>query len=81
MKILGYNMFTMNRYSVTASELTDNFAIKFTTDSATVVSVENEFNAENLLPQEYALYQNYPNPFNPETIIRYDIPEAGLCNT
>jgi hypothetical protein len=66
------------QYSVTASELRDNFAIKFTTNGPTVVSVENEFDTEDLLPQEYALYQNYPNPFNPETIIRYDIPESGF---
>ncbi|NUM77390.1 T9SS type A sorting domain-containing protein [candidate division KSB1 bacterium] len=26
---------------------------------------------------EYQLYQNYPNPFNPETMIAYDILEAG----
>lgn len=26
---------------------------------------------------EYQLYQNYPNPFNPETMLAYDILEAG----
>ncbi len=29
------------------------------------------------LPTEYALHQNYPNPFNPNTIIRFDLPEAA----
>ncbi len=58
-------------------ELVDNFAIKFTTNGLTVVSVEDEINSENILPEAYALEQNYPNPFNPETRIRYAIPEQG----
>ena len=64
-------------YNLTASELVDNFAIKFTTNGPTVVSVEGEINPENILPDEYSLEQNYPNPFNPETRIRYAIPEPG----
>jgi hypothetical protein len=29
------------------------------------------------IPQNYRLYQNYPNPFNPETMLRFDLPEAA----
>jgi thiol-disulfide isomerase/thioredoxin len=30
------------------------------------------------IPDKYELYQNYPNPFNPETVIKFDIPKAGI---
>ncbi len=33
--------------------------------------------AEQALPQSFALHQNYPNPFNPIATIRYDLPEAS----
>jgi hypothetical protein len=64
-------------YNLTASELVDNFAIKFTTNAPTVVSVDDEISSDNILPDAYVLEQNYPNPFNPETRIRYAIPEPG----
>jgi len=32
--------------------------------------------ATDEMPRNFELYQNYPNPFNPETIIRYEIPNA-----
>jgi len=28
-------------------------------------------------PDQFALFQNYPNPFNPETMIRFQIPQAN----
>jgi len=64
-------------YHLTASELVDNFAIKFSTSQPTVVSVEEETNSENILPDEYSLEQNYPNPFNPTTIIKYSVSQSS----
>jgi hypothetical protein len=64
-------------YNLTASELVDNFAIKFTTNSPTVVSIEDENSVADLVPDKYAIEQNFPNPFNPETRIIYSIPEPG----
>ncbi|HEX9972718.1 MAG TPA: FlgD immunoglobulin-like domain containing protein, partial [bacterium] len=28
-------------------------------------------------PRQFSLFQNYPNPFNPETMIRFQIPQAN----
>ncbi len=36
-------------------------------------------NAEDITEKtvdKFAVYANYPNPFNPETLIKYDVPEA-----
>lgn len=63
-------------YDSTASRLKDGFAIKFTTELPTLVSVNEDDGApgENLLPTRFSLDQNYPNPFNPQTHISYALP-------
>jgi len=36
-----------------------------------------EFTIGSPVPEKYALSQNYPNPFNNQTVIKYQLPEAG----
>ena len=64
-------------YAITATEVRNNYAIKFTTDSATVVSVSQDGETASI-PDNYVLEQNYPNPFNPQTNITYSIPEPAF---
>ena len=77
---VGLTYLYNENYDITASEILDGFAIKFTTDSALVVSVKEDNKDKNLIPDKYSLEQNYPNPFNPQTHIRYSLPEAGYVS-
>jgi hypothetical protein len=41
-----------------------------------LVGIEPVF--ANELPTSFDMLQNYPNPFNPSTLLRYQLPKAGL---
>jgi hypothetical protein len=64
-------------YAVTATEVRDNYALKFTTNTPTIVSVKGDDELTGI-PDNYVLEQNYPNPFNPVTQINYSIPEPAF---
>ncbi len=51
-----------------------------TIDGGGVVSIKNDNNISNNLPDKIKLFQNYPNPFNPSTIIKYYLPKSGLVS-
>jgi len=42
------------------------------------VSVDEDINLNESIPNDYLLYHNYPNPFNNSTVIKYSIPQEGL---
>jgi hypothetical protein len=50
----------------------DIVTIKYAPTSSGIRDVSTE-----TIPQDFILHQNHPNPFNSETIIRFDLDEAG----
>ena len=44
-----------------------------TTNGGGVVSVKDEKELRNNLPEQIELFQNYPNPFNPKTAISFQL--------
>ena len=43
-------------------------------------SYSNEIEVDVNAPLKFSLEQNYPNPFNPSTVIKYQVPVAGLVS-
>ena len=67
--IIGLGYFSFDNYKIIPR---DNSDVKRTSSGF----IKNEI----LSIKSFELNQNYPNPFNPETIIKYQLPAAGLVN-
>jgi len=72
---IGLQYLYDQNYNVTATELKNEYAIKFTTEPPHVniiVSVD-----ENLAEGSGSVTQNFPNPFSNSTYISYTLPNSG----
>jgi len=77
---IGLQYVYNNSYDPTASDLINEYAIKFTTEPPFIyiyTGDEGLYPDSQLIPTGFRLEQNYPNPFNSNTWINYSIPRLS----
>jgi len=73
-RTIGIGYVFNNRYAAGAAVLTNQRALKFTTGSSYITSIDDDVNR----PGIFEMSRNYPNPFNQSTVINFELPQAGL---
>jgi len=77
---IGLQYLYNNDYDPTATDLKNEYAIKFTTEPPYLLMItgdENPFQSNEIIPNRYSLQQNHPNPFNSNTWINYSLPKQS----
>jgi hypothetical protein len=49
----------------------------YTTSKTLTESIASDVKDDGTLPSSFVLNQNYPNPFNPQTVMSYELSQAG----
>ena len=63
-------------YKIVTEDIHEN---RSAASEAVAVVIATSIDEDASLPESFVLHQNYPNPFNPNTVIQFDMPEAGTA--
>ncbi len=72
-RTIGIEYVFNNRYAEGAAVLANQRALKFTTGSSYITSLDDGA----IRPMRFESHQNYPNPFNQSTVISFELPQSS----